>query len=54
MDDARFKELEKRIAALEEIVQEQQKIIDEIMSLKANKELSTIKHPTLLDEDMLC
>ena len=54
MDDIRLKDFEERIAALEKIVKEQQKIIDGIMILKANKENSTIKHPTLFDEDMLC
>lgn len=55
MKKRKYEELEKRIAALEKTLKEQQNLIERLVTIKdVNNESLTLKHPTLFDSNMLC
>nr|DAE72718.1 MAG TPA: hypothetical protein [Caudoviricetes sp.] len=53
MNEKRVDDLEKRIVALEKIVQEQQKNIEKLISINSSKDIK-INHPSLNNGTMLC
>lgn len=53
MNEKRVDDLEKRIVALEKIIQEQQKNIDKLLSINKSNDIK-ISHPSLNNGTMLC
>lgn len=53
MNEKKIEDLEKRIVALEKIVQEQQKNIEKIISMNKSNDIK-INHPSLNNGTMLC
>lgn len=53
MKNKKYKQLEKRVTALENRIQEQQKTIEKLISTKSSNEME-IKHSSLSNGTMLC
>ncbi|MGL5149639.1 MAG: hypothetical protein ACRC7N_03580 [Clostridium sp.] len=53
MTEERYQEIERKVAALEEKVQEQQKIIEELKSNNIKSEIK-LTHPSINNGTMLC